>query len=144
MAQRPGLVRSTRPNLATIYDLYGLQRGQEQGSWELVSVGGAFQGVWVPCPPHSHPSSPTILSLSCAGCFHPHVHPTLPPPILPVLPLTLPTLCSPGFVFLLAPVTARFREQCRPHAQPSVRLPASPVTRSTFMFASPVISRMCV
>ena len=144
MAQRPGLVRGTRPYLATIYGLYMVCRGDKNrvlGNWELP---GTSQGVWVPCPPHSHPSSPTILSLSCAGCFHPHVHPTLPPPILPVLPLTLPTLCSPGFVFLLAPVTARFREQRRPHAQPSVRLPASPVTRSTFMFASPVILRMCV
>lgn len=64
---------------------------------------------------------PSILNLHavtvcvvCRLCSSSPVHPMLPPPILPVLPLTLTTLCSPGFVFLLAPVTARFREQRRP------------------------------
>lgn len=38
-----------------------------------VVEGGLHRDPRVPCPLHGHPSSPTILSLLCAVCFHLHL-----------------------------------------------------------------------
>lgn len=75
--------------------------------------GGGPREYRVACPLHSHPSSPTILSLVCAVCVHPHLStPHCLHSIARAAPNPAHTLSSRP-VSLLAPGTARFRKQCR-------------------------------
>ena len=78
---------------------------------------------------------PFVLILACS--------PTLPPPILPVLPLTLTTLCSPGFVFLLALSRLASGDSADRMLSPQSGS-LLPVIRSSSISAGPVIWRVCV